>query len=56
MVALAARYNKKSGFGSLISALLPYSIAFFLTWSAFLIVWYLLGIPLGPGASLYYTG
>jgi hypothetical protein len=29
--------------------------AIFIVWTLLLIVWILLGIPLGPGAGLYYT-
>ena len=54
LVGLASKYDKKAGFGSLISALLPYSIVFLFAWTAFLALWVLLGIPLGPGSSLYY--
>ncbi len=48
------KYDSKSGIGTLIATMLPYSIAFFIAWTVLLIVWILLGIPLGPGAGLYY--
>ena len=48
------KYNKNSGMGTIISTMLPYSIGFFIIWLTFLIVWILLGIPLGPGSVLYY--
>lgn len=44
------RYDKKSGLGTLISTMLPYSIAFFFAWVGLLIIWYVFGLPLGPGA------
>src|SRR5699024_12518381 len=40
--------SKDIGIGTLISIMLPYSIFFLITWSIFLIVWMILGIPLGP--------
>ncbi|MBG9984892.1 AbgT family transporter [Aerococcaceae bacterium DSM 111022] len=46
------RYDKNSGLGTLISTMLPYSIAFLISWSLLLVVWYYLGIPLGPGAPI----
>ncbi|MGX7109142.1 AbgT family transporter [Facklamia miroungae] len=46
------RYDKKSGIGTLISTMLPYSIAFLIFWSVLLIIWYALNIPLGPGAPV----
>jgi aminobenzoyl-glutamate transport protein len=33
--------------------MLPYSLAFLVTWTALLAVWVVLGIPLGPGAPLW---
>lgn len=48
------KYDSKSGIGSLMATMLPYSIAFFVAWTLLMIVWILLGLPLGPGAGLYY--
>ncbi|WP_231848342.1 AbgT family transporter [Gloeobacter violaceus] len=42
-------------FGSLLVAMLPYSVAFDLGWSGLFVQWYLLNLPLGPGAPLLYT-
>ena len=50
------KYDKKAGIGTLISTMLPYSIFFFVFWSLLLIVWVLLGIPLGPAAPIHYGG
>ncbi|MBG9987884.1 AbgT family transporter [Aerococcaceae bacterium DSM 111176] len=46
------RYDKRSGLGTLISTMLPYSIAFLIAWSLLLVVWYVIGLPLGPGAPI----
>jgi aminobenzoyl-glutamate transport protein len=48
------KYDKKAGIGTLISTMLPYSLAFFVLWSLLLIGWILLKLPLGPGAGLFY--
>lgn len=48
------KYDKHAGIGTLISTMLPYTIAFFIFWSLLLVGWILLDIPLGPGAGLYY--
>lgn len=53
IVAFVARYDKKAGIGTIIATMLPYSITFLIIWSLLLIVWILLGLPLGPGAGLY---
>lgn len=50
------KYDKNAGIGTLISTMLPFTIAFFIVWSAILVGWILLDLPLGPGAGLYYPG
>ncbi|WP_156291910.1 AbgT family transporter [Oceanobacillus salinisoli] len=53
LLAFAKRYDKNAGLGTLISNLLPYSIAIFIVWTIFITVWYLLGIPVGPGGPIH---
>jgi aminobenzoyl-glutamate transport protein len=53
IVAFVQRYEPKAGIGTVIATMLPYSIAFLVVWMLLLIAWMLLGLPLGPGASLY---
>lgn len=48
------RYYKRSGVGTLMSLALPYSIAMIIGWFIFFMVWYFLGIPLGPGSPMEY--
>lgn len=55
IIAFAKKYDPKAGLGTLISSMLPYSVAFALCWAVMLIVWLTLGIPLGPDAPIYYT-
>ena len=52
VIAFAQRYDKQVGIGTIIATMLPYSIAFLLSWSALLTLWILLDWPLGPGASV----
>jgi aminobenzoyl-glutamate transport protein len=52
-LVLMQRYAPKSGLGTLVAMMLPYSLAFLVTWTALLVVWVVLGIPLGPGAPLW---
>ncbi|ASF41377.1 aminobenzoyl-glutamate transporter [Halobacillus halophilus] len=54
IIAFAQRYDKKLGIGTLISMMIPYSVAFLLAWLVMLLVWVLLGIPVGPGAPISY--
>jgi aminobenzoyl-glutamate transport protein len=55
IIAYIQKYDAKAGIGTVIATMLPYSIAFFFIWTALLVVWILLGLPLGPGAELYYV-
>lgn len=52
ILVFAQRYDEESGLGTIISTMLSYSIAFLITWTLLLIVWYVLGLPLGPGAQI----
>jgi aminobenzoyl-glutamate transport protein len=53
IVAFLQRYDSKAGIGTVIATMLPYSIAFMAVWMVMLVLWLLLGLPLGPGADLY---
>ena len=53
IIAFVQRYDKKAGIGTVISIMLPYSFFFFIFWVILLVVWMLLGWPIGPGAGLY---
>jgi len=53
IVAFVQKYDKQAGLGTVIATMLPYSIAFMLSWAVLLAIWLLLGLPLGPGAGLY---
>ncbi|MCA1032659.1 AbgT family transporter [Bacillus timonensis] len=55
VIAFAQKYDKKVGIGTLISTMLPYSIAFTIVWVLMLIVWMLTGMDIGPGSGLYYN-
>ena len=48
------KYYKKAGVGTLMSLSLPYSVAMLVGWFLFFLLWYALGIPLGPGSPMGY--
>ena len=52
IVAFAEKYDKKSGVGTLITTMIPYSIAFLISWTILLVIWYMFGLPLGPGVGV----
>jgi aminobenzoyl-glutamate transport protein len=49
MVIIAQRYQKTAGIGTIIALMLPYSVIMAVVWVVLFIVWFLLGIPMGPG-------
>lgn len=56
VVAFGQRYDRNLGIGTMIASMLPFSIAFLLTWSLLFAVWLTLGWPLGPGAPVLMPG
>lgn len=55
VIVFGQKYVKDLGIGTLIGAMLPYSIAFGLASTILLVAWVLLGLPLGPGIPLEYA-
>jgi aminobenzoyl-glutamate transport protein len=53
VVLLARKYKKDAGVGTVASLMLPYTLIVAAAWMAFFLVWYLIGIPLGPGAPVH---
>ncbi len=47
IVVFAARYDKRSGIGTVIALMLPYFVAISVVWTAFFLGWYALGLPWG---------
>lgn len=54
VVVFAQRYVKSTGIGTLVSMMLPYSIAFLVAWTVFLLGYWALGIPMGIQAPYAY--
>jgi aminobenzoyl-glutamate transport protein len=52
LLSYAQKYDKNMQLGSLISSLMPYTIVLSIVWPLFMIIWYLIGLPLGPGGPL----
>jgi len=55
IVAFMEKYDKRAGIGTIIATMLPYSVVFLLFWLLLMIVWILTGLPIGPGAELFYS-
>ncbi len=55
IMAVAIRYKRNTGVGTLMAMMLPYSIAFLVGWIVLFIIWvFVLGLPVGPGSETFY--
>ena len=54
VVVFCQRYVRSTGIGTLLALMLPYSLTLLVTWTLLLIGFWVLGIPLGLGASYLY--
>jgi len=53
IVVFAEKYDKRTGLGTVISLMLPYSLLALLAWSLLLVAWYFTGLPIGLGGGIY---
>ena len=49
IITVMQRYQKESGIGTVIALMLPYTLIIAVAWIILFILWYVIGIPLGPG-------
>ncbi|MCG8455448.1 MAG: AbgT family transporter [Holophagales bacterium] len=55
ILAVATRYKKDLGIGTMVATMLPYSIGFLIGWITLFYIWvFALGLPVGPGAPTLY--
>jgi aminobenzoyl-glutamate transport protein len=54
IIVYCQKYDQKSGLGTILATMIPYSIVLFIGWIIILVSWILLKIPLGPGTPLFY--
>ena len=52
ILGFAVRHVPKTGIGTMIAIMLPYSVALLLAWALMLMSWIALGLPVGLGAGL----
>ncbi|CCQ11890.1 Multidrug efflux pump component MtrF [Pseudoalteromonas luteoviolacea B = ATCC 29581] len=56
ILAVATKYKKDMGIGTLVAMMLPYSMIFFIGWVALFYIWVFgFGLPVGPNSPIYYT-
>jgi aminobenzoyl-glutamate transport protein len=49
IILVAQRYVKDAGLGTIISLMIPYTFVVLVAWLIMIVLWFVLGIPLGPG-------
>lgn len=55
ILAVASRYKRDLGIGTLIAMMLPYTLIFMAGWSLFFYFWvFIIDLPVGPGAATYF--
>lgn len=54
VVVFCQRYVKSTGIGTVAAMMLPYSVTLILVWSAFLLLYWALGVPLGVQSNYGY--
>ncbi len=52
ILGVMQKYKKDAGIGTIIAYQIPFFIAFFIIWIGMLILWFVTGWPLGPGAPV----
>ncbi len=55
VITVGQKYRKDFGVGSLVSLMLPFSIALLVCWTVLFLAWAMLDLPLGPNAPIFFT-
>jgi aminobenzoyl-glutamate transport protein len=55
IIAFFQKYDPKTGIGTIVATMLPYTLVFLVFWIILLVAWLLIGLPLGPGAEIHYA-
>ncbi len=55
ILVMARKYMPDYGIGSMVALMLPYTVVYFLASGAFFVIWFLTGMPFGPGVESVYV-
>lgn len=56
ILAVATRYRKDMGIGTLVAIMLPYTLFMLVGWTLLFFIWvFVFGLPVGPGSATHYT-
>ncbi len=53
IILVCQRYRASSGMGTVVSMMIPYTVVVLVTWTLFFVLWYVIGIPWGPGSPVH---
>ena len=53
IIVFAKKYVEDIEIGTLLTAMLPYSVALSIAWTILLVLWLVAGVPVGPGAEAF---
>ena len=56
LLTMLRKYEPSAGLGTVIARMLPFTVLFWLAWVGVLTVFYVLGLPMGPGNGIYIDG
>lgn len=55
VIAYSQKHDENAGIGTIVSMMIPYSIVFLIGWTALMVIWFVLGLPIGPGAPIFFS-
>jgi aminobenzoyl-glutamate transport protein len=55
VVVFCQRYVTRTGIGTVVAMMLPYSVGFLVVWTGFLLLYWAIGLPLGLEAQYHYS-
>jgi len=54
IIAFFQKYEPRTGLGTIVAVMLPYSVTFLIGWSVLFGMWLAIGLPIGPDSPLEY--
>jgi aminobenzoyl-glutamate transport protein len=53
IILVCQRYRRTAGMGTVVSMMMPYTVVVLVAWTIFFVLWYVTGIPWGPGSPVH---
>jgi aminobenzoyl-glutamate transport protein len=53
IILVCQRYRRSAGMGTVVSMMMPYTVVVLVAWTLFFVIWYVTGIPWGPGSPVH---